>query len=441
MKRIILDHYRRWWWVLLACCLQAFWVGRMSVSTLKNGFEFWVMIVTMWTGANLLSFDLKRGSKRVCANLPLTQRQIGIAWWLATVLIPATVLTILLFLGAICSPSNNAIPVRQLFLVSLLIWGWLGTYFVMTFPPPSFLEKGGSKILGVVSSLLATFSLFGSMLICTGATNSLTKFSLLFVPGAILLVVSWFRASEWYFTKGAIGSTTLQIKLFQAKPQAVTDFGGVAFLFHTLYVRMILVWGTCLCFYLIAAWGVKKYMTADSVNAVLNPWFPPLISCLFMILPIDGLFRKLRFLRTLPLSSGRLATMLILLPLPAFITVAILVSSFIAWQSGIQSAVISLKTFAWLFVPISIYIFLAVWQGRRIQGYALLFMILFLLVFTFSLLRQSELFQTLPFGIVASISAASLLVCLALTRFTLRHQSQALKATPENWDVLPWWGR
>jgi hypothetical protein len=53
----------------------------------EGAFEFWAFLLSLWAGAVLLSFDLKRGVLRVLVPLPLTARQIGRGWWVATVAI------------------------------------------------------------------------------------------------------------------------------------------------------------------------------------------------------------------------------------------------------------------------------------------------------------------------------------------------------------------
>ena len=80
MKRLIFDHFRRWRWILALGSVFAFAQGWFIASSAAYTFEFWVLLLALWTGANLLTFDLQRGVIRAVAVLPLTARQIGRSW-------------------------------------------------------------------------------------------------------------------------------------------------------------------------------------------------------------------------------------------------------------------------------------------------------------------------------------------------------------------------
>ena len=81
MKRLMLDYFRRWWWVLALVGIFEFRLGWSIANRPEDNFEFWGLMLALWTGANLLSFDLRRGVVRAIAPLPLTARQIGRSWW------------------------------------------------------------------------------------------------------------------------------------------------------------------------------------------------------------------------------------------------------------------------------------------------------------------------------------------------------------------------
>lgn len=136
MKRLILDHYRRWWRVLALSAALEFGLGFTIAADPKMPFEFWAFLLALWTGATLLSFDLKNGALRALAPLPLTSRQISRGWWLATVPIPAIVLALLLFSGAavFCHiDPSRALPAERLAMASLFTLVWLGMDFTLVF--------------------------------------------------------------------------------------------------------------------------------------------------------------------------------------------------------------------------------------------------------------------------------------------------------------------
>lgn len=89
MRRLILDHFRRWWLVLALIALLTVGLGLLMCATPGQPFAFWVLLLSMWMGAGLLGLDLRHGLVRTVLALPLTARQIGRAWWFATVAIPS----------------------------------------------------------------------------------------------------------------------------------------------------------------------------------------------------------------------------------------------------------------------------------------------------------------------------------------------------------------
>ena len=108
MKNLILDHCRRWWWVLGLCAGLEYALGWYMANKPDLPLEFYGLMIAMWSGAILLQKDWRRGAVRAVAILPLTGRQIGRAWWLATVGIPAIILTALLLLGSTISGVSPA---------------------------------------------------------------------------------------------------------------------------------------------------------------------------------------------------------------------------------------------------------------------------------------------------------------------------------------------
>ena len=62
MRRLILDHYRRWWVVLGVVAAAEFGLGWMVATGPEHGFEFWAFCLALWAGAVLLSFEKRIGN-------------------------------------------------------------------------------------------------------------------------------------------------------------------------------------------------------------------------------------------------------------------------------------------------------------------------------------------------------------------------------------------
>ncbi|MFM2294930.1 MAG: hypothetical protein RLZZ350_1343, partial [Verrucomicrobiota bacterium] len=98
MNRIILDHVRRWWllWLTIG-------IGNMLAACVTFGkdqiFSYALFPLMMWCGAFQLRYDLSRGLARALGSVPVTLKEIGRAWWLASVALPALLLAVTGALG------------------------------------------------------------------------------------------------------------------------------------------------------------------------------------------------------------------------------------------------------------------------------------------------------------------------------------------------------
>ena len=68
MKRLMLDHFRRWSWILVLGAVLVFVIGWFAANS-RNPYSLDLPVVfqfqiALFTGAFLLSFDLQRGIAR-----------------------------------------------------------------------------------------------------------------------------------------------------------------------------------------------------------------------------------------------------------------------------------------------------------------------------------------------------------------------------------------
>ncbi len=196
----MLDHFRRWGWVLALCGGLEFVLGWSIVASPATPFEFWAFLLALWAGATLVSFDLKRGVLRALGSLPLTGRQIGRGWWLATVAMPAVALAALLFLGAgtfYDFHPHQAFRANRLALASLFNLVWLGISFTVVFNATRGFGGNLREFYwnGAVSGI-SVLMFFGSMVLCQNAAKSPVKSGILLGLGALLTAVGWVRAER-----------------------------------------------------------------------------------------------------------------------------------------------------------------------------------------------------------------------------------------------------
>ena len=95
MKQIIFDYFRRWRLVFILISpfyfLYADFVLFFQFQSPLSQAMFYVIIFQIIIGflGCLFTMDLQRGLARVMTTLPVTTKQVGRAWWMASVAIPA----------------------------------------------------------------------------------------------------------------------------------------------------------------------------------------------------------------------------------------------------------------------------------------------------------------------------------------------------------------
>ena len=182
MKRIILDYFRRWWLVLTAILIayfafQAFSIHENSsqtsddqivasvqhtINTIHNTFIFPILMVLGF----LLMLDIQRGLARVLTSMPVTTRQIGRAWWMASVALPAMALGVigLFALLLFASRTNAMISLENYLMGWILATLYLGAIFgALTFMTTTIPDTFADRIRTVLPNSLFALTIFGFM--------------------------------------------------------------------------------------------------------------------------------------------------------------------------------------------------------------------------------------------------------------------------------------
>jgi hypothetical protein len=459
MKRLMLDHYRRWWRVLALGAALEFGLGFTIAADPKLPFEFWAFLLALWTGATLLSFDLKNGALRALAPLPLTSRQIGRGWWLATVPIPAMVLAALLFSGAAAychiDPSR-AFPTERLALASFFTLVWLGISFTLIFNATRvFFGSPWAFIGNSFISILTVAAFFSSMAFATNASKSPLKSTILLGLGAILTAVGWLRAEQFELGRagvylGRAGQidlgrpirsgphlTPLQTKIQPGHHLAPRGYGGMPFLLSSTFVSAFLNLVAMVAL-MALVWLYQDQAMSRSLNMVkeLVPVGSFMCGWFIMFTRFMPHLRQLRFLRTLPVSATRLALVMlatVLLPLIAVGTVAAGVAGLFL---GTPEAFSVLNSFTLVLAPTALCMSFAVWRSDEKGVYALL--LLAMIGFLLGFMRLQTHYPEHPFNLIGPVVGICLLLAFLLMRRTLLHSSHAHRLQANAGGNLPW---
>ncbi len=428
MNRLILDYFRRWWWMLALGGALQFRFGWTIAKRPDGAFEFLVFLVALWMGAILLGFDLKHGVARAVLSLPLTGRQIGRGWWLATIAIPASALTALLFLGAAtfhCFYPDTIFPAGRLALGSLFVLPWLGTAFTSIYGMNNEAIFGNwrQRASAFFFSLLSVILLFGGMLTLQNSTKQPFKFALYLGVGALLIVAGWLRAEGFVLGRASFRLVAPRYRVARGQPNAADDplrwleafrppatasrlrrrlfdaylrwlagmagkslrgehhapggYGGIPFLIQTTFVGMFLALVAMVALMaLIRHW--QRQTMPQGMDVTIFASMASLMSCFFIfILQPMLVLRHLRFLRTMPISATRLAAVMMAFALLPLIASGSLVAGVAGLSLGIPAAIMILKSYAFILAPASLCVFFAVWRGTGKQGYVLLLLTLF----------------------------------------------------------------
>jgi len=430
VKRLILDHFRRWWWILALGGALEFKLGWSMAADPASHFEFWAFQLALWTGALLLSMDLQRGVARAVAVLPLTARQIGRGWWLATVPAPAIALAALLFSGAETQfhfHPNQVFPANLLLMASLFNLLWLGSTFTTIFPTPGFFGKGWERLLTYFFAALSLVMLFGSMMFFQDMSEKPYKCALFVGMGALLTVAGWLRAERFVVGRAGFRLAAIRYKDPNGQYHAPGGYGGIPFLIRTTFVRMFLWVGAMIALMaLLMQWHAQP--TPRVVAIVTFAGTGSFMTCgfilVFQLLPI---LRQLRLLRTLPISVPRLAVVVIASVILPLIALGALATGVAGLALGPQAATPFLKSYTLILAPASLCVFFAVWRGAGAQACALLVVTLF--GFQMATLRLQTFLHVpeMPFSLIGLIVAPCVLLAFLFTCGALRHGSRGYR--------------
>lgn len=458
MHRLMLDHMRRWAWVLIVVAGAEFALGGLIAVGPEYAFEFWALVLSMWAGATLLSFDFRRGLLRPVALLPLSGRQLGRGWWLATVGLPGVVLAGLLFSGAATychfRPAH-AFPTGRLVLGSLFTFVWLGTQFTLNFVATRGLGESwraliGNSVIGILTSLV----FFGNMLLCLNAAASPVKSALLLALGLPLTVVGWIFAVQFEPARASLYLGRLEVPMLYRGPTrrvrgnggqqgrnsvcgVPTGPGAMQFLLRTLWVRAFFQIGFMVALMVLAFQLLDQGISPSANSDLWAPmvsFMPAWFIVFYQFMPV---LQHLRLLGTMPISAGKLAAALLALALVPLSSLGALVSVIVWPMWGASAALAYSNCFVFAIGGAAVCAFLAVWRGLGMQGYALI--LLSLLGFLMAHLWLQGQFRYLerPFVLAGPIALAFVLLAFVLTRQVLMHSCHSYRVKADPFGEFP----
>lgn len=315
MKRIILDHLRRWWLTWTAIGIgNLLMAGLITDSGQPFSLFYWQVIFRI--GAFQLQYDLPRGVARTLASVPVTLTQIGRAWWLVSVALPALFLAVTAALGLVgyALLLGKVVSLTAYVLFCVTNTALLGAVFYLIV---GGIGRGWPQTPAQWLHMILFYALIAEMFVPKSVSLNTTNGIILTITTTGLTIAGWFRAGQFAMNR-ANPPPVVARGAVSRKGEA--GFGGLPLLFARIFVRSWLFGFLLIAMMLVMFSGMNiGHANGDSANRFVRGlsgltgptqfqffWMP-----IFQFAP---LILHLRFIRTAPISTNALAAVLVLLP-------------------------------------------------------------------------------------------------------------------------------
>ncbi len=440
MRLIILDHLRRWWWVWLIS-IMANSVLVLVISACDYKFRA-IFPLGMFMGALLLSFDLQRGHARAIIMTPVTAKQVARAWWWLAVGLPVvvTVTTTLFLFSAYASWHDDWSRLSSCAAFCVSNFLTLATmFFAFTGLPQAVAGCDNWKdrvrecfFVGVWGISFAGWLAFQSADLAPASVLGLL------LAAVCLAILGWFRAESLVRERTSSPAASPASRHERNSPSHATGgYGGSAFLAQNIFARQ-------------AFMGVALFSVLDVILPLINHFefnsfstdsmgeafpifaFQFLWIMSFQIIPFAT---HIRYLRTLPISTTKLAAMLVFSTLVAMIVIlygatlllsAVFQTPLPGPEKIIQRGAIWQIAIATAAVPLTIW--------RPMEGLTFLIMI----VLMWGGMIASFFKYSLPAGISVTASLLIVLGVFMATKMLLERSSRTYRPRTLQFGGLNW---
>jgi len=428
MRRLILDFFSRRWWILAGGALLELLVGYSAATSSSKSHLAMPNLslqIAIFMGALPFSLDLNKGVARTVATLPLTPRQIGRAWWLSVVGIPAVVISAFLYLGAGMSHAfhpETAFPVRTLATTGLFAFLCLGTCFTSYIGAMggfrSRFRAGSSRAF---SNIIGSLMVGGALLSANGLWDNLAGALAVSAVGIALTAVGWLYADFFVIGRATFSRETGRSKDTARQHRVPTGFGGLSFLISNTFLRG----------FLSSAGIVLAITVVESFEGLAKSWvegirlmagsgmsfFTWFYIVIFQVAPST---RQLRLLRSLPVSASRLAASMIAIAILPFIGAGLVLAAGIGFTPSASAAMPFLNNFLLGLIPLALCVAALVWRGIGTGGWILMIVIMVVS----QVLSPIKGDQQFPAIVTASLVTIFVTLAFLLTRWAILNNSR-----------------
>jgi hypothetical protein len=446
MRRIIEDFLRRWWAVYLGFFIAHFFLERFAAGLtsdgpqFREGDNFLTMAMRASHGvltlfrlqiifgfAMWLAADFWRGRARVMATLPISARDQAQALWIVTALVPAVSMTA----------------------ISLLCIAWFSK------PPVDWTQQAVRPIL----TLLTFPAFFGMQAVLAGLyrltierpiASAFFNFTL-FLPAvawylgqkeeipapvrnicalalATVCVIGWFRRGQVVSQFAAIRASALTGSRGDSKTRSSLGHGGMQYLVSRTIVRATSRALALMALNLLIVRVNGKIDIAQITTMLAQSGF------IFIFITIEFLqvVTHVRYLRTLPISTTVLTTLLMSLPLAVIIIIAAIFTSMAVVLQGPSVVIPMLKAFTLMIAIQWLPTVVGLWKGFGSLSYASIFAPIFGFLGLQMLLLRFGI-SHIPEWAGLVVTFTLLIFAFVLTRWMIARGNAAYKVRPIGW--------
>lgn len=438
MKHLLLDYCRRKAWLLALGAVIQFglgWAAAFFATRQSENPSAWLPLqLGVFLGVLPLSLDLQKGTARVISLLPLGAREIGRAWWLAAVGLPALLFVIMLFGGAttrFVTQPGTAWPGAELVKTAICLFLWMSASFAIVLHiPREGARNWRGNALGIVAGTLWGLLLGGGHFVFHDLDKHPLRLSLFIVIGVALGVFGWLRAGTALRPQpGHRVSFATPRTAPSTQAPIIQGLGGVRLLLWHTFVRAFGIGLVVICvlpvFELLKG-RIQTWRHVVSAFSTLNffPfWFAMLITLAPMLLQV-------RFLRTLPLPPHRLAALLLAMVCLPLLALGGLSAAVAGLAAGPDEVLAVLRSYLITLAPATLAIVLVTWLGTGKAAYMLLILLMMTGQFLAVFLRLGGPGATTSPTVATLVSLGFVGLAFALTWLALIRGTRVYRIEP-----------
>ena len=334
MKTITLDYLRRWGWIFVITGVAQLFM-HIFIPPQNTAFALFTVI---YCGAMLLSFDLARGTPRVCLALPVTRRDLAWSWRIVSIVAPLVLFVGSLVLGnlvrAVVQLGETISFSQATFLISFtLLWLGVSFHLLVHFPGTVAAQDPTKKVKNTIIGGLWGLTIGGGFLLVMKMPKDwgeVQPWHWILMAGALIsTVLGWLEAEEMVVNRAGPGRAS-EDAARSAGRGAKSDVAGVkaeglSFLLRAVILTTLRVIAVCMVIFLgfqiFLRKGNQESLLEAAARAVQEP------TTFFILVPLVlmtglGWLVGIRHFRTLPLMASKLT----LLVCGFFIVPAVLLS-------------------------------------------------------------------------------------------------------------------